>query len=205
MMHVVANAYLITDNVPLSPTAVEQAVESGHWPSCRAAEIAGASWREFRRRSLSWQGIEDAAALVDRIAPEHLENCDRGPQEPCSQTCVMPEQSFFGRHTPEAMGDYIAGPNHVLPTGTHGAFLFGAFRPRFPQTHDASFRVKPVPRLRQSGSGRDRRSPRPKVWKRHARSIAAQAPSEEMSSSRGPAKSEGGVGVSRRCVTSASP
>src|SRR5258706_12860396 len=66
----------------------------------------------------------EAIPLVDRLAPEHLELACDDPQSLFDQ--VRPAGSgFLGRHTPEAIGDYVAGPNHVLPTGRRARFASG--------------------------------------------------------------------------------
>jgi len=81
----------------------------------------------------SWSGngaiivvgkIEDAAALVDAIAPEHLEIATSDPNQLLTKVRHA-GAIFLGRHTPEAIGDYIAGPNHVLPTSRTARFSSG--------------------------------------------------------------------------------
>lgn len=62
--------------------------------------------------------------LVDRLAPEHLElACDDA--EPLFDMVRHAGSVFLGRYTPEAVGDYVAGPNHVLPTGRRARFASG--------------------------------------------------------------------------------
>ena len=68
--------------------------------------------------------LKDAAPLVDRIAPEHLELATERPEELLALVRHA-GAIFIGRHTPEAMGDYIAGPNHVLPTSRTARFSSG--------------------------------------------------------------------------------
>ena len=68
--------------------------------------------------------LDDAAALADKIAPEHLEIACADP-ESFAQTVRHAGAIFLGRYTPEAMGDYIAGPNHVLPTSRTARFSSG--------------------------------------------------------------------------------
>jgi histidinol dehydrogenase len=85
--------------------------------------IARASWNDYGAVIVVAK-LEDAAALVNRIAPEHLEIATAEPDE------LLPLVKhagaiFLGRHTPEAMGDYIAGPNHVLPTSRTARFSSG--------------------------------------------------------------------------------
>jgi len=66
----------------------------------------------------------DAAPLVDRLAPEHLELAVEDPQ-PLFDAVRHAGSIFIGRHTPEAIGDYVGGPNHVLPTGRRARFSSG--------------------------------------------------------------------------------
>jgi histidinol dehydrogenase len=68
--------------------------------------------------------LDLAPALVDRVAPEHLEIATADPQSLLKRVRHA-GAIFLGRHTPEAMGDYIAGPNHVLPTGRTARFSSG--------------------------------------------------------------------------------
>jgi histidinol dehydrogenase len=81
----------------------------------------------------SWDGhgaiivvakLDDAVALVDRIAPEHLEIATADP-DVLLQRVRHAGAIFLGRYTPEAVGDYIAGPNHVLPTSRTARFSSG--------------------------------------------------------------------------------
>jgi histidinol dehydrogenase len=66
----------------------------------------------------------DAAPLIDRLAPEHLELAVEDP-EPLFRAVRHAGSIFLGRHTPEAIGDYLGGPNHVLPTGRRARFASG--------------------------------------------------------------------------------
>ena len=86
-------------------------------------EIASASWRD-NGAIIVVQKMNDAAALVDRIAPEHLEIATEKPDALLAKV-KHAGAIFLGRHTPEAMGDYIAGPNHVLPTSRTARFSSG--------------------------------------------------------------------------------
>ena len=79
------------------------------------------------------------AALADRFAPEHLEIATADPEALLAKVRHA-GAIFLGRHTPEAMGDYIAGPNHVLPTSRIGAFLVRPFGAGFHEAHHASWR-----------------------------------------------------------------
>jgi histidinol dehydrogenase len=86
-------------------------------------EIAARSWADYGAIILV-KSLDDAAALADAIAPEHLEIATADP-EILLQKVRHAGAIFLGRHTPEAMGDYIAGPNHVLPTSRTARFSSG--------------------------------------------------------------------------------
>jgi histidinol dehydrogenase len=68
--------------------------------------------------------LADAIPLCDRLAPEHLELAVEDP-EPLFARVRHAGSVFLGRHTPEAVGDYVGGPNHVLPTGRRARFASG--------------------------------------------------------------------------------
>ena len=116
-----AQAILISDDAAFA-NAVESAV-TRHLERLPRAEIARASWRENGAIILvgDW---DEAAALIDRIAPEHLELAI-DEAETVAQLVRHAGAIFLGRHTPEAIGDYIAGPNHVLPTARSARFASG--------------------------------------------------------------------------------
>jgi histidinol dehydrogenase len=86
-------------------------------------EIAAASWRDHGA-IIVVDNLDLAPAMVDRVAPEHLEIATADPQSLLKRVRHA-GSIFLGRHTPEAMGDYIAGPNHVLPTGRTARFSSG--------------------------------------------------------------------------------
>jgi histidinol dehydrogenase len=86
-------------------------------------DIATASWHDHGG-IIVVEKLEDAAALSDRIAPEHLEIATADPKTLLAKVRHA-GAIFLGRHTPEAMGDYIAGPNHVLPTSRSARFSSG--------------------------------------------------------------------------------
>ncbi|HMI96515.1 MAG TPA: histidinol dehydrogenase [Micropepsaceae bacterium] len=86
-------------------------------------DIAARSWKEHGAIIVVAK-LEDAAALVDRIAPEHLEIATADPRAFFARVRHA-GAAFLGRHTPEAIGDYIAGPNHVLPTSRTARFSSG--------------------------------------------------------------------------------
>ncbi|MEL6464403.1 MAG: histidinol dehydrogenase [Pseudomonadota bacterium] len=85
--------------------------------------IAGASWRDFGA-IITVPDLDKAAALSDRIAPEHLELCVADP-DALSAKITHAGAIFLGQWTPEAIGDYIGGPNHVLPTARSARFSSG--------------------------------------------------------------------------------
>ncbi|RYD97993.1 MAG: histidinol dehydrogenase, partial [Sphingomonadales bacterium] len=87
------------------------------------AQTARASW-DANGAIIVVPNLADAIPLVDRLAPEHLElACDDA--EALFQQVRHAGSIFIGRHTPEAIGDYVAGPNHVLPTGRRARFASG--------------------------------------------------------------------------------
>lgn len=85
--------------------------------------IAGASWADFGV-VITARDLEEAARLSDRIAPEHLELCVADPEGLCSKIRHA-GAIFLGAWTPEAIGDYVGGPNHVLPTARSARFSSG--------------------------------------------------------------------------------
>ena len=86
-------------------------------------EIAGASWRDFGAVILVRE-LDEAVALVDAIAPEHLEIAAADADRLAG--CIRNAGAIFiGAHTPEAIGDYVAGSNHVLPTARSARFSSG--------------------------------------------------------------------------------
>lgn len=85
--------------------------------------IAGASWRDFGAIIVA-RDLDEAAALSDRVAPEHLELCVADPLA-LSKSIRHAGAIFLGQWTPEAIGDYVGGPNHVLPTARSARFSSG--------------------------------------------------------------------------------
>ncbi len=116
-----AQAILITDSATLAD-AVERAVEEALETLPRAA-IAGESWARNGAIILT-RDLEEACALVDRLAPEHLELLVEDPRTLFARIRHA-GAAFLGGFCPEALGDYIAGPNHVLPTGRTARFASG--------------------------------------------------------------------------------
>jgi histidinol dehydrogenase len=116
-----AQAILITDSLEFA-AAVEAAAAS-HLAHLPRAEIARASW-EANGALLIVADWDEAAPLIDRIAPEHLELAIEDA-EALAARVHHAGAIFLGRYTPEAIGDYIAGPNHVLPTARSARFASG--------------------------------------------------------------------------------
>ncbi len=116
-----AQSILITDDAAFGQ-AVAGAVEKRLQTLERRA-IAGASWRDFGA-VITVRGWTEAVALSDRIAPEHLEICTENA-EALSEQVTHAGAIFIGGWTPEAIGDYIGGPNHVLPTARSARFSSG--------------------------------------------------------------------------------
>ncbi|MBI5263530.1 MAG: histidinol dehydrogenase [Bradyrhizobium sp.] len=116
-----AQSILITDSVRLA-AEVEQAVES-QLKTLPRAEIAAASWNDFGATILV-KNLDDAVPLADAIAAEHLEIMTRDP-EALAVRIRNAGALFLGAHTPEAIGDYVGGSNHVLPTARSARFSSG--------------------------------------------------------------------------------
>ena len=85
--------------------------------------IAGASWRDFGAIIIT-RDLAEAARLSNRVAPEHLELCTADPEALALQI-THAGAIFLGAYTPEAIGDYVGGPNHVLPTARSARFSSG--------------------------------------------------------------------------------
>jgi histidinol dehydrogenase len=118
---VTAQAILIT-NEPWFVDAVAAAIAS-QLATLGRRSIAGASWRDFGTVILV-QSLEEAPALVNAIAPEHVEIITR-EAEALASSIRNAGAIFLGHHTPEAIGDYVAGSNHVLPTARSARFSSG--------------------------------------------------------------------------------
>ncbi len=116
-----AQSILITDDAQLAD-AVEAAVTRQSLALPRQA-IASASWRDFGAIILV-PDICESIALADRLAPEHLEIV-MAEAEALSRGIRNAGALFLGAHTPEAIGDYVGGSNHVLPTARSARFSSG--------------------------------------------------------------------------------
>ncbi len=116
-----AQSILITDDADFGK-AVAAAVDK-RLETLERREIAGASWRDFGA-VITVPDLAAAAALSNRIAPEHLELCVADP-DALSEQITHAGAIFLGQYTPEAIGDYVGGPNHVLPTARSARFSSG--------------------------------------------------------------------------------
>jgi len=116
-----AQSLLMTDDADLADR-VEQAVKSqlSHLPR---GEVAAQSWADFGAIIVVGR-LQDAVPLADRIAAEHLELAVADPDALLDQI-TNAGAVFLGRYTPEAVGDYIGGSNHVLPTARSARFASG--------------------------------------------------------------------------------
>lgn len=116
-----AQAILITDDEAFA-RAVEDAVEA-LLARLHTGDTARASW-DAHGLVVIVADFAEAVSLADRLAAEHVELAVKDPQQ-LLDSIRHAGSVFLGRHTPEAIGDYIAGPNHVLPTGRRARFASG--------------------------------------------------------------------------------
>lgn len=116
-----AQSILITDDAEFG-RAVAEAVDK-RLETLERRAIAGPSWRDYGA-VITVADMDQAAALSNRMAPEHLELCVGDP-EALSLKTVHAGAIFLGQFTPEAIGDYVGGPNHVLPTARSARFSSG--------------------------------------------------------------------------------
>jgi histidinol dehydrogenase len=116
-----AQSILITDDAALA-ARVEEALAAQLKTLPRGA-VAAASWRDFGAIILVGK-LDDAVPLVDAVAPEHLEIATADPERLAGRVRNA-GAIFLGPHTPEAIGDYVGGPNHVLPTARSARFSSG--------------------------------------------------------------------------------
>jgi len=116
-----AQSILITDDPGFADTVVDRVgVELALLQSAR---VAGKSWNEHGV-IIEVASLDEAPALANALAAEHVEIAVDDPQ-PLADAIRHAGSIFLGRHTPEAVGDYVAGPNHVLPTGRRARFASG--------------------------------------------------------------------------------
>ena len=116
-----AQSILMTTDTAFAQ-AVAQAVEA-RLATLERHAIAGASWRN-NGAIIIVKNLGEAAALTDDIAPEHLEICVANAGA-LADNITNAGAIFLGAWTPEAIGDYIGGPNHVLPTARSARFSSG--------------------------------------------------------------------------------
>jgi len=116
-----AQSILITDDQDFAH-AVDAAVDQVIAGLPRS-DIAGASWHDHGA-IITVKDWEEGVDLANRLAPEHLEIATSNADE-LSQKIKHAGAIFIGAHTPEAVGDYVAGPNHVLPTSRTARFSSG--------------------------------------------------------------------------------
>ena len=117
----VAQSILITDSTDLA-CEVEKAVES-QLAALPRADIARKSWQDFGA-IITVANLDEAMVLSNRIAPEHLELA-AGDPDALLEKVRNAGAVFLGRYTPEAIGDYVGGTNHVLPTARSARFSSG--------------------------------------------------------------------------------
>lgn len=116
-----AQSILMTDSADLADKVVDAV--SAQLSQLPRGNIAGESWSTFGA-VITLNSLDEAPALADRIAAEHLEIATSDP-DVLSGKIRNAGAIFLGHHTPEAMGDYVAGPNHVLPTARSARFSSG--------------------------------------------------------------------------------
>ena len=116
-----AQSILITDDAAFGQAVADEVAKQ--LETLERRDIAGPSWRDYGS-IITVRNMDEAVALTDRIAPEHLEICTADPDGLAAQI-THAGAIFLGAWTPEAIGDYIGGPNHVLPTARSARFSSG--------------------------------------------------------------------------------
>ncbi len=116
-----AQSILLTDNGDFAARVVT-ALEA-RLKTLARRDIAAASWRDFGA-VITVETLAQAAELSNRVAPEHLELCVANP-DALAEQITDAGAIFLGAYTPEAIGDYVGGPNHVLPTARSARFSSG--------------------------------------------------------------------------------
>ena len=116
-----AQSILITDDPVLADSVADRiGVELAMLPTAR---VASDSWNE-NGVIIEVESLDEAPALANALAAEHIEIATDDPESLMEQIRHA-GSVFLGRFTPEAIGDYVAGPNHVLPTGRRARFASG--------------------------------------------------------------------------------
>ena len=118
----VAQSILITDDAEFA-NAVIAAIEV-ELQALATQATARQSWNDYGVVIVVDDLMGEAPALSNRLADEHIEIAIDDPDAMFAQIRHA-GSAFLGRHTPEAIGDYVAGPNHVLPTGRRARFASG--------------------------------------------------------------------------------
>ena len=116
-----AQSILITDNhsfADLVISAIDNLLRD-----LPRSEIAEKSWNDHGA-TIVLNSLDEAPSLIDMLAPEHLQLATDNPEK-LSKKVSHAGAIFLGRYTPEAIGDYVAGPNHVLPTNKTARFSSG--------------------------------------------------------------------------------
>ena len=116
-----AQAILMTDDAAFADAVVE-AVDA-HLKTLPRTKIASESWKNYGS-VITVESLASAIPLIDQLAPEHLEIAAEDA-EGFAAGIRNAGAIFLGRHAPEAIGDYVAGPNHVLPTARSARFSSG--------------------------------------------------------------------------------
>jgi histidinol dehydrogenase len=116
-----AQSILITDDIRLARNVGEEVVKQ--LALLPREKIAGASWRDYGAILLT-PDLSAAIPLIDRLAPEHLEII-AADADALSEKIHNAGAIFLGPYTPEAIGDYVGGSNHVLPTSRSARFSSG--------------------------------------------------------------------------------
>ena len=149
-----AQAILVTPDAALLDAS--RRARSGRSSTCRAPRSSPRRSRTAAR-SIKVRDLDEACALANRIAPEHLELAVADPD------ALLPKirhagAIFMGHYASEALGDYCAGPNHVLPTGAHRALLVAARASTISRSARACSRLAPARRARSGPSRRRSRT-----------------------------------------------
>ncbi|MGB1234509.1 MAG: histidinol dehydrogenase [Planktomarina sp.] len=116
-----AQSILITDDAAFGQAVADEVAKQ--LETLERRDIAGPSWRDYGA-IITVRDMDEAVTLTDRIAPEHLEICTADP-DGLAARITHAGAIFLGAWTPEAIGDYIGGPNHVLPTARSARFSSG--------------------------------------------------------------------------------
>jgi histidinol dehydrogenase len=117
----VAQSILITDDAAFAELVAEAV--TAELAKLSTNPVASASWARYGV-IITVASLDEAPALANALAAEHVESAVADP-EPGGARIRHAGSIFLGRHTPEAVGDYVAGPNHVLPTGRRARFASG--------------------------------------------------------------------------------